>query len=544
MAGMYSKIALAYLALLIFISSVSADRLGAISKARGYDPRVINQRAVEEAKLKPKRQPLPKRAAERTPACTTPCPREEKFRFLNADTKPFQVTSLPEVNHDIGEMYSGLIPIDMNDPSRALFFVFQPTVGAPVDEITIWLNGGPGCSSLEGFFQENGRFIWTTGMYEPMHNPYSWVNLTNVLWVEQPVGTGFSVGNVTAKGEEDIAKDFADFLLNFEKTFGISKFKIYVTGQSYAGRYVAYISAEMLNRKDKSHFDVQGTLLYDPTIGPYIYLQEEVPAYPYFEKWNNIIGLNESFMAQLKDLDKTCGYADYREKYLTFPPFGVQPVAPDTTRKCDIFGLASTAAFHVNPCFNSYEINTQCPIPPDPLGFPTNLAYSYPGLTPLYFDRDDVKIAMHAPMSVDWVECGGRVFVGGDDNSADPIQKVLPQVIEATNRVLISNGQLDLSIITEGSLLSIQNMTWGGKLGFESKPAKPIIITLPDLQYGQVFVDNGYKLGAEDPQGTMGIQHYERGVMWAETFLAGHMQPQVISTKVKLQAFAVGVGPH
>lgn len=155
-------------------------------------------------------------------------------------------------------MYSGLIPIDTEDPSRALFFVFQPTVGEPVDEITIWLNGGPGCSSLEGFFQENGLFIWSWGMYEPMINHYSWVNLTNVLWVEQPVGTGFSIGNVTASSEEEIAEDFAKFFLNFQKIFGITKFKIYVTGESYAGRYVPYISANFLDKNDTDTYDVKG----------------------------------------------------------------------------------------------------------------------------------------------------------------------------------------------------------------------------------------------------------------------------------------------
>lgn len=51
---------------------------------------------------------------------------------------------MPDIPFDVGEMYAGLMPIDMNDTSRALYFVFQPTVGAPVDEITIWLNGGPG----------------------------------------------------------------------------------------------------------------------------------------------------------------------------------------------------------------------------------------------------------------------------------------------------------------------------------------------------------------------------------------------------------------
>ncbi len=83
----------------------------------------------------------------------------------------YVVDSLPDVNYDVGEMYSGLMPINMNDTSRALFFMFEPTVGAPVDEVTIWLNGGPGCSSLEGFFQENGRFLWQPGTFAPVENP-------------------------------------------------------------------------------------------------------------------------------------------------------------------------------------------------------------------------------------------------------------------------------------------------------------------------------------------------------------------------------------
>jgi carboxypeptidase D len=76
--------------------------------------------------------------------------------------------------------------------------------------------------------------------------------------VDQPVGTGFSVGEITATSEQDIAVDFADFFLNFEKLFGIKNFKIYVTGESYAGRYVPYISAEFIDRDDKTYFDLSG----------------------------------------------------------------------------------------------------------------------------------------------------------------------------------------------------------------------------------------------------------------------------------------------
>lgn len=100
------------------------------------------------------------------------------FRFLTNSTSEYRVSSLPEVRYDVGELYAGNIAIDSNDPNRTLFFVFQPTIGEPVDEVTIWLNGGPGCSSMEAFLQENGLWVWLPGTLEPTINPYSWVNLT------------------------------------------------------------------------------------------------------------------------------------------------------------------------------------------------------------------------------------------------------------------------------------------------------------------------------------------------------------------------------
>lgn len=94
--------------------------------------------------------------------------RAESYKFMSNSTKrelaakhcegsatdlecsAYAVESLPDVNFDIPELYSGNVPIDSNDTSRTLFFVFAPTFGDPVEEVTIWLNGGPGCSSLDG----------------------------------------------------------------------------------------------------------------------------------------------------------------------------------------------------------------------------------------------------------------------------------------------------------------------------------------------------------------------------------------------------------
>lgn len=75
------------------------------------------------------------------------------------------------------------------------------------------------------------------------------------------MGTGFSIGDVTAKTEEETAQDFISFFKNWQQIFGVKNFKIYVTGESYAGRYVPYISAAMLEQEDKEYYDLSGEYL-------------------------------------------------------------------------------------------------------------------------------------------------------------------------------------------------------------------------------------------------------------------------------------------
>lgn len=71
-------------------------------------------------------------------------------------------------------------------------------------------------------------------MYRPAENPWSWHHITNVVWIEQPVGTGFSTGTVTAHNEDELAKQFMGFWKNFIDTFSMQGYKVYVTGESYA----------------------------------------------------------------------------------------------------------------------------------------------------------------------------------------------------------------------------------------------------------------------------------------------------------------------
>ena len=77
-------------------------------------------------------------------------------------------------------------------------------------------------------------------------------------------------------------------------------------------------------------------------------------------------------------------------------------------------------------------------------------------VSPLYFDRTDVKEAIHAPVDVDWVECSNiNVFPDGDA-SLPPAFTVLPSVIEKSQRAVIVHGLADFILIAEGTRIAIQ----------------------------------------------------------------------------------------
>ena len=64
-------------------------------------------------------------------------------------------------------------------------------------------------------------------------NEYSWTNLSSMLFIEQPVGTGYSQGTPDIKNEDDLAAQFVGFLQQFLEVFGELKGKkTYLTGES------------------------------------------------------------------------------------------------------------------------------------------------------------------------------------------------------------------------------------------------------------------------------------------------------------------------
>ncbi len=351
-----------------------------------------------------------------------------------------------------------------------------------------------------------------------------------MVWVEQPIGTGFSKGTVTATSEEDVAEQLLGFWKNFMETFSLQGYSVYIAGESYAGLYCPYIASAMLDQNDTTYYNLTGLMIYDPVLGNDV-VQTSTTTVPFVDYHRNLMTFNNSFSAHIHEQHESCGFADYNAKYLVYPPAGPQPADYTSTVSPECAGLwedVLNEALSVNPCFDVYQVATTCPILWDVLGFPGSIGYLPVG-GEIYFDRADVKRAIHAPESAKWAECAdGDVFVNGTDTSDPSTWHVLPNVIDRTRNVIIGHGTLDMILLPNGTLLSIQNMTWGGQLGFQSVPVEPFYVPFHTLSTAaEIFAETDQgALSTIAAAGVLGTAHSERGLTYVSINLAGHMVPQ------------------
>ena len=136
-------------------------------------------------------------------------------------------------------------------PGRQYFYWLCPArTGDKAAPLLVWLNGGPGSSSMMGLFLENGPyFIDDAGSLHARNA--SWNNKFDVLYVDQPAGTGFSTAQqgAYAQNQEDVAEAFSAFLANFYRAYPDSRTKqLWLTGESYAGKYLPAIAAPFLRQ--------------------------------------------------------------------------------------------------------------------------------------------------------------------------------------------------------------------------------------------------------------------------------------------------------
>nr|KJB09189.1 hypothetical protein B456_001G128600 [Gossypium raimondii] len=152
--------------------------------------------------------------------------------------------------------YSGYVTVD-SKAGRALFYYFAESPDkSSTNPLVLWLNGGPGCSSLIGAMMELGPFRINNDGKTLFRNDYAWNNVANVIFLESPAGVGFSYSNTSSDyhhiGDKSTAKDAYTFFVNWLERFPQYKTRdFYITGESYAGHYVPQLAYTiLLNNKN------------------------------------------------------------------------------------------------------------------------------------------------------------------------------------------------------------------------------------------------------------------------------------------------------
>ncbi|KAK0599801.1 hypothetical protein LWI29_008775 [Acer saccharum] len=153
---------------------------------------------------------------------------------------------------------------------RALFYWLTESAHSPLSKpLVVWLNGGPGCSSVAyGASEEIGPFRinkTASGLYL---NKFSWNTEANLLFLETPAGVGFSYSNRSSDlydtGDRRTAKESLEFLIQWLDRFPRYKGReVYLTGESYAGHYVPQLANEIMayNANSKHPIALKGIMV-------------------------------------------------------------------------------------------------------------------------------------------------------------------------------------------------------------------------------------------------------------------------------------------
>uniref|UniRef100_A0A0E0MF42 Uncharacterized protein n=1 Tax=Oryza punctata TaxID=4537 RepID=A0A0E0MF42_ORYPU len=190
------------------------------------------------------------------------------------------VTSLPGFDGDLPfHLETGYVTVDEENGTELFYYFIESESDPGSDPVLLWLTGGDRCSVLSAIFYEIGPLKLVIEPYNGSlprlrYNPYSWTKVASILFVDSPVGAGFSfsrepngydVGDVSASLQlvRFVTKWFSDhpeFLAN----------PFYVGGDSYAGKIIPFIVnkiSEDIEAGLGPTLNLKGYLLGNPVTG-------------------------------------------------------------------------------------------------------------------------------------------------------------------------------------------------------------------------------------------------------------------------------------
>ncbi|CAK1544220.1 unnamed protein product [Leptosia nina] len=207
------------------------------------------------------------------------------------------------------ESYSGYFTVNKTYNSNVFVWYF-PVENKKVNDTPwiIWLQGGPGASSLTGLFEEIGP-VRVTKFGTIKRNPYTWIQNHSVLFIDNPVGTGYSFTDHEDGYVSDMAT-YSKHLLSTVEQFlhvfpELRTAPLYIAGESYAGKYIPALGIELHKAKINSGLDInlQGFIIGNAYIDPSMIRNVHRPFY-YFgllnkEQLDSLEPLMKDFQADI-----------------------------------------------------------------------------------------------------------------------------------------------------------------------------------------------------------------------------------------------------
>ncbi|KAF5361823.1 hypothetical protein D9756_002268 [Leucocoprinus leucothites] len=451
---------------------------------------------------------------------------------------------LPNVTFHLERSFAGNLPVGRaGHPNNTLFFVgyekssgslTSPPSNDHLEPWGIWLNGGPGSSSMYGMLFENGP-IRIHDDYSASQNNHSWSRLVDYFWVDNPVGVGFSTADADGyiHDEDQMATDFMGFLSNLVKVFpNLQNRPLFLTGESYAGMYIPYIMKAYFSMPNPP-VKIGKIVIGDGSVASG-QVFELLPTLQILQTYPQLIGYDQQVFKYFEAQSHLCNY----DVNLTYPQTSILPSIPlvnptqrdlpfmayqltsrtflrelyrrGTEKQTDLVKRGETALakrdsteFFKNRPFDQldpwygcvllwmyidYSLNYTFPWnlsqTAETFGFdvydvpdarnPSNL-----GDGDVFLNDPRVRTALHAPTSKDWAMQFPYVF-DGDPNAFDPSIEPMAFLSElAANAskqdigVVFYSGNNDALIAHRGTEVTIQNTTFGGIQGFTRRPATP-----------------------------------------------------------------------
>ena len=395
------------------------------------------------------------------------------------DREGHRVTGLPYLDPAFTTPhYAGLLPASADSNKYLFYWLFHPdTTGYKGREedipLILWLNGGPGCSSMDGLFLENGPLILT-------HDKTSWKIVGRdaswhkspayVVYVDQPVGTGLSFTTTSSypRNDEQVNQDFYYFLKQFfdlhKDVFLLPdgstlKRPFFFSGESHAGHYIpsmiAYIDRQNDVPNTVPQIPVAGAAIGNGWTDPYHQYAGAAAAYGY--------GLID--LAQKNDLDakeKQCQLGLSKKRYQTGVCFSIlddiltEAEGDRAPYRISQYDVTKVESRHGKREFPPGHKDVESYLG----GFPT-----YGGAPPMNdHDLFAVLDAIHARPSREagqvYQECTDPPYNALSHQDGKGVVQETVAILNSGKRMLFFNGVLDLICNHVGNEVMLQEMPW------------------------------------------------------------------------------------